>query len=50
MKDNIVGVRLTDQEISLIDQASEIDRRPRSQFMAKAVLDYAKQIISGETE
>ena len=44
-KDNIVGVRLTPEELRIIDEASEVERRPRSQFMAKVVLDYSKQLV-----
>lgn len=47
-KGNLVGIRISQEDVNLIDKAAEKDRRPRSQFMAKAALDKAKEILGDE--
>jgi len=47
LKDVHFGMRLTTAEAELIDKGAVIDRRPRSQFVVKAAIEKAKQIVGG---
>ena len=44
VKHEIIGVRFTVEEVNLIEKAAKKDRRAKSQFLAKAGLERAKQI------
>lgn len=44
-KSILVGVKISPEDLELIDKASGIDRRPRSQFMAKASIDCAYEVL-----
>lgn len=48
MKDNLVGIKFEKKELTIIDEAAEVDRRPRSQFIAKAALDKAMEILPND--
>ncbi len=41
----IVGIRLTEDDVGLIDKAAEVDMRPRSQFILKAAVDKAREMF-----
>jgi len=46
----MLGVRANQQERHLLQKASDIDRRSRAQFVLKAALEKAQEVLDNDTE